>query len=68
MSLPDRFRPLIVDRAKYYTYMLRSDPAHAQLAERDYQRKLRLLRVDYASRQEYMKDSRITNGSRVHVI
>ena len=45
MSLPDRFRTLIVDRAKYYTYMLRSDPQHAQLADRDFQRKLRLLKV-----------------------
>ena len=44
MSLPDRFRSLVVDRAKYYTYMLRSDPQHAQLADRDYQRKLRLLK------------------------
>jgi len=60
MSLPDRFAPLIIDRSKYYTYMLRSDPQHASLAERDYQRKLRLLRVDYSSRQEYMKDSRVT--------
>ena len=42
MSLPDRFAGLITDRAKYYTYMLRSDPQHAQLADRDYQRKLRL--------------------------
>jgi hypothetical protein len=63
MSLPDRFRPLIVDRSKYYTYMLRSDPQHATLADRDFQRKLKLLRVDYASRQEYMKDSRIGVGS-----
>ena len=43
MSLPDRFAGLITDRAKYYTYMLRSDPQHAQLADRDYQRKLRFL-------------------------
>ena len=63
MSLPDRFRPLIVDRSKYYTYMLRSDPQHATLADRDFQRKLKLLRVDYTSRQEYMKDSRIGVGS-----
>jgi len=63
ISLPDRFAPLIVDRAKYYTYMLRSDPQHATLAERDYKEKLRLLRVDYASSQEYMRDSRIVSGS-----
>ena len=68
MSLPDRFAPLIVDRAKYYTYMLRSDAQHASMAERDYQRKLRLLRVDYSSRQEYMRDSRINQGTRVQIV
>ena len=59
MSLPDRFRTLIVDRAKYYTYMLRSDPQHAQLADRDFQRKLRLLKVDYATRNDYMRSDTI---------
>ena len=29
MALPDRFGSLVTDRAKYYTYMLRSDPQHA---------------------------------------
>ena len=59
MSLPDRFRTLIVDRAKYYTYMLRSDPQHAQLADRDFQRKLRLLKVDYATKNDYMRTATI---------
>lgn len=63
ISLPDRFSPLIIDRCKYYTYMLRSDPQHAQLADRDYQRKLRLLQVDYASPQDYMRDDRVLSGS-----
>lgn len=63
MSLPDRFSSLIIDRTKYYTYMLRSDPQHATLAERDYKEKLKLLKVDYASPQEYMRDSRIISGS-----
>ena len=68
MSLPDRFAPLVVDRSKYYTYMLRSDAQHASMAERDYQRKLRLLRVDYSSRQEYMRDTRINQGTRVQIV
>jgi len=59
MSLPDRFRTLVVDRAKYYTYMLRSDPQHAQLADRDFQRKLRLLKVDYATKNDYMRTDTI---------
>ena len=67
MALPDRFAPLIIDRSKYYTYMLRSDAEHATMAERDYQKKLRLLRVDYSSRQEYMRDTRISQGIRVQI-
>jgi len=63
MALPDRFSPLIVDRCKYYTYMLRSDPDHANLANRDYQRKLSLLKTDYASRADYMRDTRISSGN-----
>mgnify|MGYP001359208181 FL=1 len=62
MSLPDRFGTLIVDRAKYYTYMLRSDPQHAQLADRDFQRKLRLLKVDYATKNDYMRTDTISES------
>jgi len=62
MTLPDRFGTLIVDRAKYYTYMLRSDPQHAQLADRDFQRKLRLLKVDYATKNDYMRSDTIAES------
>ena len=62
MSLPDRFATLVIDRAKYYTYMLRSDPQHAQLADRDFQRKLRLLKVDYATKNDYMRSDSITES------
>ena len=69
MGLPDRFSPLIVDRAKYYVYMLRSDSQHAQLADRDYQRKLKLIKNDYTARYDYMRDSRIMAGhSRVNIV
>ena len=67
MSLPDRFGTLIVDRAKYYTYMLRSDPQHAQLADRDFQRKLRLLKVDYATRNDYMRSDTIAESIAVNI-
>ncbi len=69
MALPDRFSPLIVDRSKYYVYMLRSDPDHANLSNRDYQRKLNLLKTDYASRADYMRDTRISSGkSRLAIV
>ena len=36
--------------------MLRSDTQHAQLADRDYQRKLKLLKVDYGTHSaDYMR-------------
>ena len=36
--------------------MLRSDPEHAQLADRDYQRKLKLLKLDYGTHSaDYMR-------------
>ena len=69
MALPDRFGSLIVDRSKYYTYMLRSDPDHASMSNRDYQRKLLLLKTDYGSRSEYMKDTRTSQGnSRLSIV
>ena len=62
MGLPDRFSPLIIDRSKYYVYMLRSDPQHAQLADRDYQRKLRLLKTDYGTHADYMRTDVVTES------
>lgn len=67
MSLPDRFSTLIIDRAKYYTYMLRSDPQHAQLADRDFQRKLRLLKVDYATKNDYMRTDTIAESISLNI-
>ena len=63
MGLPDRFGPLVIDRSKYYTYMLRSDAQHAQITDADYKRKLKLLKGDYTSRADYMRDTRINIGN-----
>ena len=49
--------------------MLRSDPDHANLSNRDYQRKLSLLKTDYSSRADYMKDTRTSSGnSRLSIV
>ena len=63
MGLPDRFGPLVVDRCRYYTYMLRSDIQHAQVVDSDYKKKLKLLKSDYASRADYMRDTRVNSGN-----
>jgi len=67
MGLPDRFASIIIDRAKYYVYMLRSDPQHAQLADRDYQRKLKLLKTDYGTHADYMRTDVITENIATNV-
>ena len=68
MGLPDRFAPLIIDRSKYYVYMLRSDPQHAQLADRDYQRKLKLLKTDYGTHADYMRSDTIAESITTTVV
>jgi len=68
MGLPDRFSSIIIDRAKYYVYMLRSDPDHAQLADRDYQRKLKLLKLDYGTHSaDYMRTDVISESIATNV-
>ena len=43
--------------------MLRSDPQHAQLADRDYQRKLKLLKTDYGTHSaDYMRTDVVTES------
>ena len=68
MALPDRFSPIIVDRSKYYVYMLRSDPQHAQLADRDFQRKLKLLKTDYGTHADYMRSDTIAESITTTVV
>ena len=54
-SIPDRFHDVIVNRAKYYAYLLRSDPQAAQFAQRDYEQGLRRMRVELINRKDYMR-------------
>lgn len=53
--IPDRFHDVIINRAKYYAYLLRSDPQAAQFADRDYVAGLRRMRVELINRKDYMR-------------
>lgn len=53
--VPDRFHDVIINRAKYYAYLLRSDPQAAQFADRDYVAGLRRMRVELINRKDYMR-------------
>jgi len=49
-------------------YMLRSDPQHAQLADRDFQRKLKLLKTDYGTHADYMRSDTIAESISTTVV
>ena len=53
--LPERFHDVIVNRARYYTHMLRSDTQFSQLAMRDYEGGLGRMRVELINKKDYMR-------------
>ena len=53
--IPTRFEPVIVSRAKYYTYMFRSDTQTAQFALKEYEDNLKRMRVELLNRKDYMR-------------
>lgn len=53
--IPERFHDVIVNRARYYTHMLRSDTQFSQLALRDYEQGLNRMRVELINRKDYMR-------------
>ena len=54
-TIPERFHDVIVNRARYYAHMLRSDVQFAQLALRDYTEGLSRMRVELINRKDYMR-------------
>jgi hypothetical protein len=65
MDLDDRFKGIIINRAKYYAHILRSDLQSAQLADREVKEALKAMRVEYINNASYMTDHRVNHGGRV---
>jgi hypothetical protein len=63
-TLPDRFHDIIVNRAKYYAYMMRANMAGAQLAEKDYLEGVKRMRVELINHQNYFYPAGITGNTR----
>ncbi len=59
MDLDDRFKDLIITRANYHAYKLRSDPQAAQMAFAEYEKLLQVMRSEYITTKSYMRDTRI---------
>ena len=58
-DLDDRYADLIVTRARYYAYNLRSDPEHAMIAQKEFKDGMKRLRSDLVTKQQYMRDERV---------
>ena len=53
--IPTRFESIINARAKYYTYMFRSDVQTAQYALKEYEDGVKRMRVELINRKNYMR-------------
>ena len=65
MDLDDRFKDVIINKAKYYAHILRSDLQSAQLADREYKETLKIMRIESVNKASYMTDHRVNHGGRV---
>ena len=53
--IPTRFESVVNARAKYYTYMFRSDVQTAQYALKEYEDGIKRMRVELINRKNYMR-------------
>ena len=65
MDLDDRYKDIIINKAKYYAHILRSDLQSAQLADREYKEALKIMRIESVNKATYMTDHRVNHGGRV---
>ena len=59
IDLDDRFKDVITTKAKYYAYILRSDPQAAAMSVKEYENQLQQLRSEYINTKTYMRDTRV---------
>ena len=53
--IPTRFEPVIIARARYYVFMLRSDLQNAQFANKEYEDGIKRMRIELINRKNYMR-------------
>jgi len=61
-DIPARFHDVVVARAKYYIYNLRSDPQFTQFADRDFREGVKRMRIELINAPSEMLDTRINLG------
>ena len=63
-TLPTRFHDIVVNRAKYYAYMMRANMAGAQLADKDYLEGIKRMRVELINHQSYFYPAGLRGNTR----
>ena len=53
--IPTRFESVIIERAKYYAYTLRGDVQNAQLAQMQFDKAIKRMRVELINRKDYAR-------------
>jgi hypothetical protein len=53
--IPTRFENVIIEKAKYYAYTLRGDVQNAQLAQLQFDKSIKRMRVELINKQIYMR-------------
>tara|TARA_R100001369_G_scaffold26903_1_gene48494 strand:+ start:12127 stop:13221 length:1095 start_codon:yes stop_codon:yes gene_type:complete len=61
-DIPARFHDVIIARAKYYIYQLRSDPQFTQFAASDYLSGIKRMRIELINSPTEMLDRRVNLG------
>ena len=61
-DIPARFHDVVVARAKYYIYNLRSDPQFTQFADKDFREGVKRMRIELINAPSEMLDTRINLG------
>ena len=61
-DIPARFHDVVVARAKYYIYNLRSDPQFTQFADKDFREGVKRMRIELIYAPSEMLDTRINLG------
>lgn len=61
-DIPARFHDVVIARAKYYIYQLRSDPQFTQFASADYLAGIKRMRIELINSPAEMLDTRINFG------
>ena len=54
-TIPDRFENVIIERAKYYAFSLRGDLQNSQLAQMQFEKSIKRMRVELINKQLYMR-------------